>query len=540
MQKKRAGYAKNHPSFDGEDLEHTEFMKLWEIDLSQDNAKCPRTEDDNGDRDTIFRELRVPEKILRSKKLGRRRRKSSADGSGEEIVIKVTDCGGDAEYVLLSTLSITSKSVNVVVFDVYKYRSHEDNYYSAVGCYLDIILSQTKQAIICIVASHFDNDLPPDHFFKKNGSAELEIIFKEAIKQIKDRTKDWNIVSSKVTLLSEPHTKIFTLSNQNKNNRIKGLTNSQLALANALEYVALNNSIIDIGSQTDGIPNLWIKLHQAMKDVSHANQLNVCSRATAFKLFNDLKKSSAFSSSLDDSARKELNTEYRIISNLLMVINYFEKFPIVENGTTLQSTPPLTTLLNILQKDGSQDVQSTQDLPADKQTQEEHVISLNYPSNHCDNIELTDLDVSKEMETISSSSNETSTNGLSDFSVVLDYHRYANNIFMFDDYKQNMFPEPDAFINSCGLFLARDLKEWKQCIWKLENGIIVENDYDKALKYKKDASKNYVDFEEFKKFMLKMGVMIDYLLCEVLTNNVGNSLSIWYIESFVLIDWKVS
>ena len=118
-------------------------------------------------------------------------------------MIKVTDCGGDAEYVLLSTLSITSKSVNVIVFDVSKYRHHEDNYYSAVGCYVDIILSQTKQAVVCIVASHFDNDLPPDHFFKKNDSAELETIFLEAIKQIKDRTKDWNIVSSKVTLLSK-------------------------------------------------------------------------------------------------------------------------------------------------------------------------------------------------------------------------------------------------------------------------------------------------------------------------------------------------
>ena len=499
LQSRRAGFAKNHPSFDGEDLENTEFMKQWIIDLSQEKLKCPCIQDENKHCDTILKIVPIPEKILRSKKLGRQRRKSSADDTGEGIVIKATDCAGDAEYVLLSTLAINSKSVNVVVFDVTKYHKHETNYYSAVGCYLDIILSQTKQAVVCIVASHFDDDLPHNHFLKKNESAELNTIFQEAIKQIKDRTKDWDVNLAKITLLSNTSTKLFTLSNKKKNNRSKGLINSQLILGNALAYVANNKSIIDITSQSEGVPNLWIKLDHAMKEAARANQLYVCSRENALRLFNSLKESSALPRSHDENVKKELNAERSIITNLLKVLEYFDKNPVEQNDETLQDS-------------ALKDAQLLQDLLLANEGQKGHVISRDNPSKQNDDIDVADSEVLETIDSSSSSEREKS----SDLDVVLDYLQYANEIFLFKGYKNQIFPVPNAFVNSSGLFLARDVKKWKEYIMTIQNGIIHQNVYDNALKCRrnaecrKDPSKKYVDFEEFKKFLLKMGVMIDY------------------------------
>merc|ERR1712126_412925 len=128
------------------------------------------------------------------------------ENDGKPILLKITDCGGDAEYVLLTSLAITSKSLNLIMFDSSKYcgmsseETHRKFFYPMVGCYIDILLSRSKNLSIVLIASHYDESLPEHHFLKKQDGVELRAIFEEAEKQIYIRTKEREDHGSKITL----------------------------------------------------------------------------------------------------------------------------------------------------------------------------------------------------------------------------------------------------------------------------------------------------------------------------------------------------
>ena len=145
------------------------------------------------------------------------------DENKEKFILKVTDCAGDDEYVFLTTISITDKSLNVIMFDVTAYKHDQAHYYPQIGCYVDIVLSQTRRTAICLVASHYDEEMQNDATISRQINAEFEKIFIEVEKQIRTRTEKWN-EESKVTLISDPATKVFILTNENKDNTQKTLT----------------------------------------------------------------------------------------------------------------------------------------------------------------------------------------------------------------------------------------------------------------------------------------------------------------------------
>ena len=81
--------------------------------------------------------------------------------------VHIFDCGGHNEYTLINTMALTPKSLIVVIFRASKYLNHTDSYYQSVGCYLDIILSKTTDAVILLVAGFYD-ELEEDDFLMKN------------------------------------------------------------------------------------------------------------------------------------------------------------------------------------------------------------------------------------------------------------------------------------------------------------------------------------------------------------------------------------
>ena len=107
LKKKRAGFAKNHPSYPGDNLEHTSFMKLWNIELFQSTTGKESVEKTDNSEDDTYNEYVIPEEILMPSKDNEAWNCKEKNKNDNLIVIKITDCGGDAEYVLLTTLSIT-------------------------------------------------------------------------------------------------------------------------------------------------------------------------------------------------------------------------------------------------------------------------------------------------------------------------------------------------------------------------------------------------------------------------------------------------
>ena len=218
-----AGFASKHPAYPEKNLENTSFMKLWEVRLSKYNhdKHCRATSKPIED-SSICMEYEVPEAILFDNGDIREANITLETDESGQIIIRVTDCGGDEEYVFLTTLAITSKCLNLILFNSEKYgchsseNPHQDSFYPMIGTYVDIILSQARDTVIGIVAGHYDESIPNDHILKRNNGQELKNIFKEVQDQIVMRTKEYDQRCSKIILLSDPNTKVFTISNKMK------------------------------------------------------------------------------------------------------------------------------------------------------------------------------------------------------------------------------------------------------------------------------------------------------------------------------------
>ena len=105
-----AGFASKHPAYPEKNLENTPFMKLWDVRLSKYNhdKQCRATSKPIED-SSICMEYEVPETILFDNGDIREANITLETDESGQIIIRVTDCGGDEEYVFLTTLAITSK-----------------------------------------------------------------------------------------------------------------------------------------------------------------------------------------------------------------------------------------------------------------------------------------------------------------------------------------------------------------------------------------------------------------------------------------------
>ena len=488
-------------------------MKLPQMDSNQYIGEFF---DDMGS-NCIYRRFTICKNFTES--LGRNG-KTQVSREDPPIVMKVTDCGGDAEYVLLTSLSITSKSFNLILFDLVKYgisssgNPHKTNFYPMVGSYLDIIMSQTKNAVICIAACHFDEELSDEHFLRKDGMIALTKVFEEAETQIKKRTKDWNDESSRIVLISDPETKVFLLSNENKNNQLSTLTSSQGILRTIIDAVVSNPSIIDIKEADDGVPYLWTNIHEKMRERSRMHlrntsesvhkQANFCSERDSYRWFQELVEQQT-----KHVIPQELKEEALFLSYLTKILDVFEtknKQDIVQVLMPTERDQPSPGL--IAENISNSDIKSISQLKVSSVSTSENR-SIKGSSQSKVSMQQDILEYRK------------------DFHIALDYLRLINDIFWFQDYPDKIYPDSDAFVNTSRLFLNRNAKDWYEFIDAnehdhLNNGLIKERSFDCALakrmnKEKEDGKtqgkvKQFVDPEEFKVFMIEMGIIKRCLL----------------------------
>ena len=117
-----------------------------------------------------------------------------------------------------------------------------------------------------------------------------------------------------------------------------------------------------------------------------------------------------------------------------------------------------------------------------------------------------------------------------EFHLAKEYLRYVNEIFEFENFKGNIFPYAEAFINTCAACLTTDIKKWNeyndyfQCPY-IRNGIILEKQFDgvvESIRQDMNTNNHYVDFDLFKEFLDQIGVMSRF----VRTNNDKETMKI--------------
>ena len=74
--------------------------------------------------------------------------KCDQDQDGNKYdVVQIFDTGGHKQYTMSTEIFVTPKSLCAIVFNANLYKSHK-LYYPFVGCYVDIILTQTFDVAI--------------------------------------------------------------------------------------------------------------------------------------------------------------------------------------------------------------------------------------------------------------------------------------------------------------------------------------------------------------------------------------------------------
>ena len=104
----------------------------------------------------------------------------------------------------------------------------------------------------------------------------------------------------------------------------------------------------------------------------------------------------------------------------------------------------------------------------------------------------------------------------------MDYLKFTNDIFLFEDYPEILYPVKDAFVITAKIFLNRNAEDWYEFIEAHEhvymnNGLIKESSFDLADKKRTnkeqeerrndDKVKQFVEQDEFKRFMIEMGII---------------------------------
>lgn len=230
----KARFAKD-TRYPNEDLTETKFMSQHVVPLKKERhlnqVKILRGDDGEEDEEKSINvyEWTKPRNAFENKDRSSSTNIEAKDTIADNIVIPtrneeldevhIYDLGGHNEYTLLNTLSLTPKSLIIVMFRSCDYFSHEESYHQTIGCYLDIVLSKTSDCAILIVASRYDEvEVDDNHFLMANHHKELKTIFSIAKQQLKERLaqkrKKQNEELPAPKLISCEDTGVFLLSNK--------------------------------------------------------------------------------------------------------------------------------------------------------------------------------------------------------------------------------------------------------------------------------------------------------------------------------------
>ena len=296
-----AGYASNHPCHGNEDLLETKVMRQWTIKLLPNDriegdlqplTTNKRTQlyewqafGTNSFSKTMPKALNLM--TLKTKFLGANQLPNM--GGSNFLLAKLIDSGGHVEYTLSTTFSITPKSLIMVMFNSKIYTSHMDCYNRMIGCYIDIILSRTKDVAILLVAGHADECNP---FLLENDKKQLKDIFEICVEHMENRLKtgDSAELPVKIKLISHAEDKVFLLANKTNGDRI---TKSQQTLLQVVSKGLMKEDIVGIkaGSGKEGnMPRSWRRLQEEIGAQYAETGEYYCKEKRAFQCFSSLKR----------------------------------------------------------------------------------------------------------------------------------------------------------------------------------------------------------------------------------------------------------
>ena len=303
LQSGLSGYAENHPAYD-KDLRQTRVMEQWRIKLPEELNVNDRFKLRCSEGQYIEYEWDPDESLMNPSKVSDMVQDTNDENAMLCDEAEIFDCAGQVQYTVMTSSSLTSKSLNIVMFNVKMYQSHV-SFGPLIGNYIDIILSKTMECSIIIVASHQD-ELKADDFL--SSTQKMAEVFDKVKWQVANRMKQKESQSqnskktnvskiSKIKLISLSHSKLFLLSNKNNDevasvDMAAPLTASQSRLKHAIANILLNEEMIGIkvGKENKGsMPKLWEKLHARMIDICKTTGF-ICSEEQAFLHFKKLKE----------------------------------------------------------------------------------------------------------------------------------------------------------------------------------------------------------------------------------------------------------
>ena len=165
-------------------------------------------------------------------------------GNDEQDTLHFYDCGGHHHYILINSMTLTRKSLFIIVFKASHYKSHEESYHRLIGGHIEMVLGKDPEACLLLVGSWWDE---AGILIEQQ---EVDNLFKIVKLHIRDRIKG----SSKPPKLIEcGDTKLFQLSNKQEDHLRnssdkKALSKTQQIIQDALSSIfgEPNNSLIEV------------------------------------------------------------------------------------------------------------------------------------------------------------------------------------------------------------------------------------------------------------------------------------------------------
>ena len=421
------------------DMTETKVMRHWSIKLPLRNDGDPHNRLDhipsNGSHDErnslSLEEYQwiSPENVENFKTFYEDLRKWDQEQDENRYdVVQIFDTGGHKQYTMSTEICVTPKSLCAIVFNANLYKSHK-LYYPFVGCYVDIILTQTFDVSILLIASHDDECstfLRETHGKRDNLKQVYVMVRNHILQRAKEADKE-----TRTKLVHCDRYKVFPLSNKPYDNY---LTKTQSVILSVIRDIMHHKDILNInaGKGTgSNEPGLWRLYHEKLID-SCKSKNYIYPRSDAIQLFykfyREIYDDKGNSPCLAENQRSEID----IIDHLMKLYQLW-----------ISSKPKGK------EKRDSDTKNSAQKIETDNHYQMDNIAEGNDPNIKVEPDNYMESEYSSETE-----SNDSEADRIEeDAELALIHLCRSGEISSFRNYEDYLFPCPNALINTCKVFL---------------------------------------------------------------------------------------
>ena len=425
-------------------MTETKVMRNWSIKIPLRNESDIRLDEiasngnDDGRNSSSLDEYRwtSPETVDDFKNFYMDLQKCDQDQDENKYdVVQIFDTGGHKQYTMSTEICVTPKSLCAIVFNANLYKSHK-LYYPFVGCYVDIILTQTFDVAIILIASHDDEC---STFLKEvDGKRDnLEEVYDMTRNHILQRAKEAN-KETRTKLVHCDKYKVFPLSNKPDERNTKDLTKTQSLILSVIGDIVYHKDILNVntGKSTESNePGLWRMYHKKLRDSSQGSNY-VCSRRKAIRLFEEFHRAI-----YDDEGKSPCLPEIQrgemvMIDDLLKLYQHWKNYILTKKKEARDSDAKSLSQKTIKHYHISQH-------------KLDNVTEVMYPIVKVEPGNCMEFDYTSDTE-----SNDSEADRIEeDAELALIHLCRSGEILSFNKYEEYLFPYPNALINTCKVFL---------------------------------------------------------------------------------------